>query len=397
MADFQYTALTSDGLQTSGTIDATDGATAKSTLESQNNLYVLTIKPQRSGLFTSAGRFKDSEFHDLIVDLVDFLKAGVPLIQALSTYADYGRDKRIKQFLTNAIEGLTRGQSFSSVCERHRDTLDDLFIINVKTGEETGNLTEALEEYQQYLYSKISIRRKVLSLIAYPAFLMASLFVILGLMLYLVLPSFTNLFVEQGTSLPLATQFLIFISHHLHWIALAVVLAIVGIKIVKRSASESVQGWLDKAQSALPFYGRLNALHAQFKFVRTLHTLVRVGIPLTEALNVILNTTRDRTFRVRLSGCIADLHAGTAITPALQRSQVLENKYVTMLSAAEETGQLDQGLDALSRKLLETFELKIELVMKLLEPVLVLLIGFIVGFTVLAMYLPIFSISDLVG
>ena len=170
----------------------------------------------------------------------------------------------------------------------------------------------------------------------------------------------------------------------------------VSVFFLKEHASQNIRMLIHKAIYRIPIYGVVKTLLFQLRFTRLLHSLTKVGISVTESLNIILQTNRDTSFQDQLSGCINAIQSGSPFTQAISDANILDLKYTTMIAAAEETGNLNQSLKSISDKMLEVVELKMEIAMKLLEPILVLCIGLIVGFTVLAMYLPIFSISDLV-
>ena len=397
MAVYHYKARSGDGRQLSGTVNAASQREATEILTTENGLYVIKVNEAISYSFPFLNKQpSDSSFYDFIDNLISFLNSGVPIIQSLHIYLSISKDKKIKTFLHKSIEGISRGESFSAVCGNSREQLDDLFIVNVSTGEKTGNLVESLEEYQQYLKTKIQIRRKILSLTAYPIFLLISLFLILCLMFYFVLPSFVSLFSEQGTKLPLITRMLLSIGHNFHWLILSMILVFISIFYLKDHATQGVRTVIHKIIRGVPIYGTVKTLLFQLRFIRVLYSLTKVGISVTESLNVILETNRDSEFHQRLSACIHTIQSGSPFTQAISNSGILDFKYTTMIAAAEETGRLHQSLKSISEKMLETVELKMEIAMKLLEPILVLVIGLVVGFTVLAMYLPIFSISDLV-
>jgi type IV pilus assembly protein PilC len=278
------------------------------------------------------------------------------------------------------------------------EVFDPVFTTAVMTAEKTGNLSLALDKYQHYLRQQVDLRRKISQAMVYPLFLLVTLFIILGILFVFVLPRFVALYADFGGKLPLPTQMLVAVVSHLHWYIL---FAAAGALLLWSgwkhwSSTEANLARRDSILERIPLLGQIFSYSSIAQLGRMLESMLAGGTPLVEALRVTIPSTGNRALAVRLRNTMDLVIAGNSLTNAVEQSGLMPRAAVKLIQVGEATGKLDTMLGEVATFFEERVATLLARVMTLIEPILMLLMGFIIGGIVIVMYLPIFYIVEVI-
>lgn len=327
------------------------------------------------------------------------IKAGIPLLKALQIICVQLPAGKFKQNLEGVVQDIQEGKSFSESLTNYPKYFSLFYVNMIKAAEVSGNLMDILKDLSQHLIQQRRITRQVQSAVMYPALVLIIAVVILIVLLMYVVPVFVKIFEGLGGSLPPTTLFLITLSRFLAswgWIFLITIVSIYGsisfayhrIRYVRRIMNIIVWG--------LPLFGKLIRLMEIGSFCRTLGKLLSSGITLVKALDVLIETTQGVLLCEAMEDIKVNVEQGQTLSGAMEEAKVFPLTLVKMIQVGEESGKIaDLFLDAA-----EDYEDEISFavtgMLSLLEPVLIVIMGGIVGFIVVALFFPIFTISELV-
>jgi type IV pilus assembly protein PilC len=394
MRPFKYTGRTQAGAMVSGEIQASSVEEAKLTLAKQNT-FVLTIRA--SGSLFRQKNIKDQVFLDWLNELHSFLESGLSLVAALEYQVQrFTKSRQLNLFVSDLLHRLNKGDTFSSVCQDYKAILDELFLVSISTGEQTGELRRALDEYINLLESRVSTKRKIISLTTYPLVLSITLLVISSLMIHFVLPSFVELFVEQGNKMPfLTTAVMTFGEFSKFGIIIIPALMIIFSIADWLSGGVFITSW-QAFKFKLPVLGPLLVSFSQYKFIKTFSSLLNVGNSVHESLDVLMELSQSNTQSKKISNANEMVRKGEPLFKSLKKQNLIDESYIQMIEAAEVTGELPNTLELIAKHQIQKLGARLEAILKLMEPLLILFIGLVIGCIVLAMYLPIFGMSDVI-
>ncbi len=364
------------------------------------NLLVLSIQERvgKKGK-TKGGRVK---LNDLVIftrQLATMVDAGIAIVQALQALAEQSPNKVMRDTIKDVCTRVESGESFSEALQKHPKAFNRLYIAMVAAGEKGGLLAEILARLATYLESTEKIRKKVKSAMMYP---IGVIVVAIGITIFLlvkVIPVFEDVYNGFGAKLPAPTQVLIDISHFLRSylifiIPVVVVLVWLWMRYIKTPKGRDF--W-DEKRIKLPIFGPIAHKICLARFTRTLASLVRSGVPILEVLQIVSQTVDNTVLEKAIKTASADIERGEGISQALQKHPVFPSMVIRMLSAGEQTGNIDTMLERVSDFLDEEIETTLSGLMSLLEPILIVFLGVIVGGMVICMYLPIFNLGNIVN
>jgi len=283
--------------------------------------------------------------------------------------------------------------------QKHPKAFNRLYVSMVGAGERGGLLAEILARLATYLENMEKIRRKVKSALMYP---IAVIVVAIGIMVFLlikVVPVFENVYVSFGAKLPGPTQTLIDISHFLKSYLILIIPAVIGAVVGFRYFIKTPHGreiW-DARRIKLPLFGPIAHKICLVRFTRTLASLVRSGVPILDVLQIVSQTVDNAVLEKAIKAASADIERGEGISNALAKHPVFPSMIIRMLSAGEQTGNIDNMLERVSDFLDEEIETTLSGLMSLMEPMLIVFLGVMVGGMVVCMYLPIFNLGNIVS
>ncbi len=395
---FIYTALAENGSRITGEGTAATAELLRGELAGRG-LLVQEIRPKRSGMgLPTRRRVRPEAFMLFNQEFIALLRAGLTIPETLRLSAERPDSPQLSQVLKEVGEAVRDGALLSEACVRHQELFDGLYLAALKTGEKTGTLAQVLEKYQVNLRHRVELARKVGHALAYPAFLLITLVVILAVLFLFVLPRFVTLYADFGAQLPLPTRVLIAIVEFLPYLVpVAVVLAVLGWTGWRRWLSnDAARIRIDALKERLPLIGGVYRHTASAQLARTLATLLSGGTPLVEAMRVTAESLTSRARAARLTEATKQVVGGVSLAQAMQATNLMLPTAVKMIEVGEATGGLETMLTQVASFHEEALSHSLTRMMALIEPIMMLLIGVFVGGIIIVMYLPIFYIVDVI-
>lgn len=397
MPIFAYRSTTLDGTLSEGVIEAADRNAAIERLKDSGVIPLEVKAPEERGFGGRIIGFRAGK-GDLVAftsELSTLLAAGLPLDRGLSVLAEITEHRGMKEIVQSLLKSIQGGVSFSDALQKHPATFPRFYVNMVRAGESGGVLDAILERLNEFLESSKELKDHVISAMIYPTILVATGGVSIILLLTFVLPRFSTIFAELGSSLPLSTQILLSVSETLKsygWIFL--VLAAGG-WVALRQYIASEQGRYRWDSLKIRLMGDVVRKLETARFCRTLGTLLAGGVPLLQALNNARDVIGNRVIARAIEAVSKGAKEGRGISDPLSRAGVFPPLALSMIRVGEETGTLDQMLLRVAVTYEKSMKQAVKRFMSLLEPVMILVMGLIIGFIVVSMLLAIFSISDI--
>jgi len=392
---FSYKATTFDGAVINGVIEAVDEKTAAQRIK---NSGVILLKIAAQGAGTRKRYSLRSKGEDLLIfttELSTLLGAGLPLDASLNILSEITESRQMKDTIKSIINSIRGGSSFSEALEKQQKTFPRLYVNMIRAGESGGVLDIVLEKLNEFLEATKEIKEHIFSSMIYPAILLTTGGISIIILLTFMVPRFTAIFAELGTSMPFATRLLLGFSNILraYWWFFLVSLA--GGWFVFKSYIKSDKGRYKWDAFKLKLMGDVIRKLETARFCRTLGTLLKSGVPMLQALNNAKDVIGNQVIASAVSTISKGVKEGKGITIPLSQANVLPPLALSMVKVGEETGQLDNMLLKVASTYEKSLKVTIRRFISLLEPVLILIMGLIIGFIVLSMLMGIFSISEL--
>jgi general secretion pathway protein F len=397
MSVFTYRSTTMDGTVREGVIEAADEKTAVERLKN-TGLIPLEIKvPAVERGFMAGLRLRSArgELTAFTAELSVLLAAGLPLDRSLNILAEITEHRGMKDMVQSLLTSIREGGSFSDSLQKHPEIFPRIYVNMIRAGEAGGVLDVVLEKLNEFLESAKELRDHVFSAMIYPTILALTGGISIIILLTFVLPRFSAIFNELGSSLPLATQILLGASEMLRsygWVCLALLTAAVPIF---KSAIASDQGRLRWDAVKLKLMKDLIIKLETARFCRTLGTLLTSGVPLLQALNNAREVISNRVVASSIEAVVKGAKEGKGISGPLSGADVFPPLALSMIKVGEETGQLDRMLIQIAVTYEKILKQAVKRFMAILEPVMIMLMGLVIGFIVISMLLAVFSIADL--
>ena len=400
MPIFAYTAReTASGREIRNTVEAATEQAAIAALLNRNLLVVeIREKTAKRGQ-TKGGKVS---LNDLVVftrQLATMIDAGIAIVQALQALAEQTPNKVMRDTIRDICSRVEAGESFSEALTRHPKAFNRLYVSMVAAGEKGGLLAEILSRLATYLENSERLRKKVKTALMYPSVVTVVAIVITVFLLVKVIPTFKDVYSGFGAKLPAPTQVLIDVSEIMqHDLVYLIVLA-----------GGAVWGWLyfiktkqgrdfwDRQRIKLPIFGAIAHKICLARFTRTLSSLIRSGVPILEVLQIVSATVGNTLMEKAIKTSALDIERGEGISQALSKHPVFPSMIIRMLSAGEQTGNIDNMLERVSNFLDEEIETTLSGLMSLIEPLLIVFLGVVIGGMVVCMFLPIFNLANIVS
>jgi type IV pilus assembly protein PilC len=400
MATFAYRVARSDGSTFDGQIEGEEEQLVRAKLESQG---LLVFKVQRRGAApatTSVGmrslrKLPVQEFLIFNQELSALMKAGLPVLRVWDLLIERAGHAAFQQALKTVRQDIRGGASASDALAKHPTYFPDLYIATMKAGEQSGNIAEVLQRFIVYLKLMIGLRQKVTKALAYPAFLVLVGVAVIGFLLSYVVPTFVSVYGEVGKTLPAATQALIDLVNELQRYLVPGLLALLGVGLTVRAYYRTTAGRLaiDRLLLGLPVLGPIFVKHHTIQLARTFSTILASGTPLVEALQIARGAVSNRFVSKGLAGAVEKIREGATLAAALDRPKVFPKLALEMISVGEETGSLENMLRDVAEFYESDLDLRLTQLTTWIEPILLLVMGLLVGAIVVVMYLPVFQMA----
>ncbi|MEK6715595.1 MAG: type II secretion system F family protein [Candidatus Omnitrophota bacterium] len=327
------------------------------------------------------------------------IEAGIPLAQTLSILTEQIEDKFLAQIILKVRQDIEEGASFSEALKKHQRVFSDFFISMTKAGEASGMLDEVLDRLASYLEKTSALIRKVRSSLIYPIVVISMALLITAFLLIEVVPTFKGIFASLGGSLPLPTLILIKISDTLRAFFLYIFIGTiaVGFLFQRYIATPGGRREFDKALLNLPLFGPLFTKVAVARFSRTLSTLVKSGVPILNALEIVGKTSGNKIIEEAIIESCSSIKEGEPIAEPLLKSKIFPPMVVRMISVGEQTGRLEHMLGKIADFYEDQVDAAVAGLTSLIEPIVIVFLGTIIGGIVISLFLPIFKVLELLG
>ena len=403
MADsYAYRVRTKEGRVISGNMEADGEAAVASRLRSQG-LVPVQITKETTGMKKEIVLIPEKvKLKDLAIfsrQFATMINSGLSLLRTLNILAEQTENKTLAKTIGELRDDVERGSSLSAAMSKHEKVFNKLYVAMVRAGETGGQLDTVLTRTADNLEADYKLRQKVKSAMTYPIVVAGIAVLLVTVMLLFVVPTFAAMFEGLGGTLPLPTAILMKLSQAAKWLVpLMVVLSIVGYILYKRARKASADFRLraDQVKLKIPIFGELFLKVAISRFTRTLGLLLRAGVPVLQALDIVADTTGNEVLTRATADVKESVRSGESMAGPLARHPVFPPMVVQMISVGEDTGQIDEMLDKVSDFYDQEVESTTEALTSLIEPIMIAVLGGIVGSMIIALYMPMFKIFDLI-
>jgi general secretion pathway protein F len=407
MPVFDYTALDKKGKNISGIIEAEGAVAARQKLRSSGN-YPISInevkgavaaqKEKPSLSFNIFARVKQSEIVLMTRQLATLVGAGFPLVSAMDTLLPLTKSQGFTKVIAQIKDSIVEGNSFAQALSQYPGTFSQLYINMVHSGESSGTLEIVLERLADILEKQQALMARIRSAMYYPVFMCLFGVTVLFLLLTVILPNITSIFDDMNKALPAPTEMLISLSAFMRaywWVfLLLLILFSVAFRYIKRT--EKGRLFIDKSILSLPLMGELAKKLSVGRFSRTLGSLLDNGVPMLNALEIVKNIAGNVRIAMIIENAAQEVEKGGGLGESLASADVFPQLAVQMIQVGEQSGNLEEMLTKVADVFENEVETNIMSMTSLLEPLMILTMGIVLGFIVLSVCLPIFDMNTLV-
>ena len=404
MPQYEYVVRDREGKTLTGRREAGDTNNVVSTLREEGFLIIrVTEVKSKSSLFSGQkGRVRKGgrvKIDDLVVfsrQLATMVEAGVPLVQSLGILGEQVENSNLQKAVVTIHDDVESGKSLSEAIEKHKKIFSGLFISMVRAGESSGRLEEILDRLSTYIEKTSALQKKIKSALVYAAVVsIMAILITFGMMTW-VIPQFANIFISLNAPLPTMTRCLISVSSFMRSNVVLIVLGAVAAIFLFNWFTHTKPGryWFDGRKLKFPIFGPLFLKVAISKFSRTLSTLVKSGVPILSALEIVAKTAGNVRIEKVVMEVRDSIKGGESIAGPLSKKKMFPPMVVRMIAVGEETGELDKMLTKIS----DFYDVQVDNTVaglaSMIEPLVILFLGIIIGAIVIAMFLPIFTLTS---
>ena len=409
MPEYLYEALDKGGKQVKGIIDASNEEVIIEKLRGMG-YYTLKVVPHRKrasefdilalpGVRLIAHRIRSKHIMTFTRQLATLIDAGLPILRSLFILTEQVESVVFKEKINQIAKDIESGSSLSEALAKHPKVFDKLYVNMVRAGEIGGVLEAVLNKIAEFLEKRQVLMGKIRSAMMYPMVVMSLAGIIVSFILIKIIPKFQEIFSQLGAELPGLTMFLINASNILVHKTGYVVLGIVAIIVLYRKINHTREGKhvLDRIKLKLPVFGDLIRKTAIVRFAGTLATLITSGVPILQALDIVRDTSGNEVIARAMEKVYNSVKDGETIHEPLSQCSVFPPLVVHMVAVGEETGAIDQMLVKVAEAYEREVDDTVNALTSILEPLLIVCLGVIVGVIVVALYLPLFTIPKVIG
>ena len=406
MSDFAYTAKTSSGQKCSGIIAAATRAEAMQRLRTQS-LFPMTVVDQAGTqpAWTKISlpvRVTKEQTADFCTQLADLLTNGVPMLESLRILSDATENVRLKETTARIHDAVSQGDSLDIAMSKESAIFSELTLSMVRAGQEGAFLEEALQRTAVFLRKQDEMRSKIVGALTYPIILGIVGTIITSLMVVFLVPKFQPFFdrLEQnGSGLPLITVLLLGVSHAmLHYgLIVLIVFAAICFGVYRLIKTQTGQRVLDRLKLKTPMIGVIFHDAAVSRACRVLGTMLRNGVPLLKSLRISSESTGNILLAEAMMKSADNVTAGDSLSKPLAASGLIPPQIMAMIRVAEESNSLDEVLVKIADRIDNRIERRLEVLVRMIEPMMLILIGSMVMFVIIGVLLPVFDLNSSVG
>lgn len=396
MPVFTYTGVNRGGTKVTGERTATTKADLQTALRrEQINVSKVSEKGKEFAFPTFGGGVKAKELAIFTRQFSVMIDAGLPLVQCLEILANQQENKTFQKILTAVRASVEGGATLSSSMKQYEKVFDPLYHNMVEAGETGGILDTILQRLSTYIEQNVKLTRAVKSALIYPISVLGIAGAVVILLLWKVVPIFVTLFAGLGADLPLPTRIVIGLSRFIgSWFGFLILAAFVGAVVALKVWYGTVQGRyaIDGVLLKLPILGMILRKIAVARFTRTLGTLISSGVPILEGLDITARTSGNAIVERAIQKTRKAVEAGRSLVEPLKETDVFPGMVTQMIAVGEQTGAMDTMLQKIADFYEDEVDAAVKDLLTLLEPVMIVFLGVVVGGVVISMYLPLFSL-----
>jgi len=394
---YAYEALAENGACLKGESVAASEDALRTEL-SGRGLLVQSVRSRRAAVRVGARRVKPEHFALFNQEFMSLVRAGLTVPDALALARERPDSPALGRILTRVNEDVRNGVSLSEACSRHPEAFDRLYVAALRTGEKTGDFAAVLSRYQEFLRHRVALRKKIAQALAYPAFLLIALAIILAVLFAFVLPRFVEMYADLGSALPLPTRVLMAIVERFYIVGPAAVAA--GVLATwgwrRWMSTEGARLRVDRVRERLPWVGEIARMATAAQLARSLAALLAGGTPLVEALCTAAGSIDRRMYLERLDAATRQVTEGASLAQAVRATALMPPMAARMIEVGEASGGLAAMLSEVARFYEDLLDSRLSRLMTLVEPLLMLLVGVLIGGIIIVMYLPVFNMAAII-
>jgi general secretion pathway protein F len=407
MPVYEYTALDGAGKNVSGIVDADSAVAARQKLRG-SGIFPVEIKttsskpkdaPSRAVTITNIfQRVKPGELSATTRQLSILLGAGVTLVASLDALIAQIANPLLKKIMAQVKEAVNEGRSLAFALSQHPRVFSQIYINMVRAGEASGSLDLVLDRLAEFSEHQDALRGRFRAALAYPVFMFFIGSIILFFLVTFIVPNITKIFSDMHQTLPLPSLVLIGVSNFLKSFWWLVFLVVIGCVLLIKKLIKTPKGshiW-DEIKLRIPVVGAIYLKMAMARFGRTLGSLLRSGVPPLSALEIVRNIVNNTLIAEAIDHAMEEIEAGASLATSLAQSRWFPPIVIQMISVGEQSGELENMLDKVAEVYERETESKIMAMTSMLEPVMILVMGVVVGFIVISILLPIFEMNQMI-
>jgi type IV pilus assembly protein PilC len=397
MPKFSYAAIDTTGATVEGVLKADTIGTARAAL-SARELYPIRIREARSRLEIeiTTEKLKKKELMHFSRQLSVFVKAGIPIIDALDTIAEEAQDKVLRRVLGDLTDRLRAGSTFTDACAAHPEAFPDFYLGVLRSAELTGNLDATLDDLSRYLERDLEARSRLTSALVYPAVVVVLSLVTVVILAGYVMPQFKKLFADLDSDLPFVTRMLLAIVNfftELWFIPLGITVLFVGF-LVWLFSTDAGHRTRDRLALRLPVIGGIVQYAVLERFCRIFSAMLHAGVTLPEAMRVTTEAAGNTVYREKLEIARVAMVEGQGLARPLAATGLFPGAARQMFKVGEETGTLDEQLQTAALYFDRELDMRIKRFTALFEPMLILIVGLVVGFVAIALVQAMYGVLE---
>lgn len=400
---YAFKAKDRNGVIHEGKIDAESEAAVIATLRNRGAVP-LSITPANTGLqreirLGGPKRVKAKDLARFARQFATMIGAGLPMMRALTTLGNQPGNPELQRVIKALAKDIEGGSGLSDSMEQHPQVFPVLMVNMVRAGEAGGFLDQAMVQIADALESEVRLRGKIKSAMTYPVVIFFLAIIMCVAMLIFIVPVFDNMFANLGGELPLPTQILVFLSDGLKKFGWLLLIALGGAVFWWRKNSHKpvVRNIMDPLKLRLPVFGNLFQMIAMARFSRNFGTLLASGVPILQSLDIVADTTGSVVIARATKAVQESVRQGEGIAEPLAEHDVFPEMVVSMIAVGEETGAIEEMLSKVAEFFDREVESTTEALTSLIEPLMIAFMGGLVGSMVIALYMPIFKVFDMIG
>lgn len=395
---FLYKGVDKKGKKVEGEITGTSSAIVRAQLLKQG-IRAQNVRKKPKPLFGGKKRIKPLDIAIFTRQLATMMKAGVPLVQSFDIVADGVDNPTLAELIRSIREDVAAGSGFALSLRKHPKYFDDLFCNLVESGEQSGSLETMLDRIATYKEKTERLKAKIKKAMTYPIAVIVVAIIVTGILLVKVVPQFAETFSSFGADLPAFTLFVLSLSNFAqdYWLQTLILIIVTTYlfgSLKRRNKSFAIM--LDRLALRLPIIGQIVYQSIVARFARTLSTTFAAGVPLIDALESVAGATGNAIYEAAVLKVRDEVATGTQLNVALRQTKMFPSMLLQMTTIGEESGSLDEMLDKVASYYEEAVDNLVDSLTSLLEPMIMAVLGILVGGLMVAMYLPIFQLGNVV-